>query len=92
MSVTPVRSARLHDSLRHGFREIPTGNNGDVFRDLAGGPLTPAGHLRDSATPSAVRHSHAAERYTSRAIVSTFQKWQTTYNVLSCKLPLSIYL
>lgn len=60
-----------------GFRENPTGNNGDVFRDPAGGPLTPAGHLRDSATTSAVSpHSCAAVIRTVVVVVSTFQKRQ----------------
>lgn len=48
------RVVQFH-GLRCGFRENPTGNNGDVFRDLAGGPLTPPGHLRDSATTFATQ-------------------------------------
>lgn len=75
-------ASRFRDSLRQGFRENPTGNNGDVFRDLADGPLTPVGHLRDSATPSAA--PFARGRHMSRAIVSTFQRRQTTYSILRC--------
>jgi len=52
------------------FARNPTGNNRDVFRDPAGGPLTSTGHLRDSATSRQRSRSPFARecRYTSRAV------------------------
>ena len=63
------------------FARNPTGNNRDVFRDPAGGPLTSTGHLRDSATSRQRSRSPFARecRYTSRAVISTFQKRWTMY-------------
>jgi len=74
-------ASRFHGSLRE-FRESPTGNNGDVFREPRRADRWPRRDIygiprRRSTSPFTIR----TRQIDVSSVVSTFQKRRTTYNV-----------